>query len=49
MEEVVLSKVTVKALDQAPTHFSLFSDADFVVATGRMTVNSHEPFSLLQK
>lgn len=49
MEQFVLSRVTVKAaLDQAPTHFSLFSDGDFVIAAARI-VNPHEPFFLLQK
>lgn len=40
---------TVKALVQVPTHFSIFLNGDFVVTTARTTVNTHEPFSLLQK
>lgn len=49
MVQLVLSVAPVKALDQAPTHFSPFSDDDFVVAAARMAVGPRELFSLRQK
>lgn len=49
MVQLVLSVAPVKALDQAPTHFSPFSDDDFVVAAARMAVGPRELFFLCQK